>query len=536
MVMTRMRWILLAVAVAIVAVIVLVPFFVNAERFRPMIETRAQKMLGRDVHIGKLSFSVLSGSVSAKDISVADDPHFSQSPFIRAAALDLGVDLKQLIFQKSLRVTSLTLKQPQLTFIQAPDGRWNVSSLGTSTKTTENTSEPTQFLVESLKVKGGTVTIRRGGTQQFRDVGLTASNLSYTTEFPFTFTASPAEGGSFTLDGKAGPMNPNDFSQTPFHSTIKFEKVDLGKLLGPQMGMGGIVTMNGDVTSDGKTVSAKGIVNTERLKLVASGTPAATPIALDYAFDVVPKTLSGVLRRGDVHLRNSTAHVTGNFNARGNTTDLDLKLLATNIPINDIKMILPAIGVSLPAGANLDGGTVSSALSIQGPADRLTISGPLTVNNTTLAGFDMGSKLRAVAALAGINTGKDTRIQSLNTQLRMAPEAVDFSNLDAVISGLGQVTGGGTINQDHTLNIRMVAKLAGGGGVLGQLVKQAGVSGLSTVPFRIQGTTTNPSFIPDVGGMMQSSGQQNASQTPQQQQLNGLGNAIQGIFGKKKKP
>ena len=68
--------------VVIVLLLLIVPFFVNADSFRPMLQSKAQEALGRNVQIGKLDFSLFSGSLSADGITIADDPKFSNAPFI----------------------------------------------------------------------------------------------------------------------------------------------------------------------------------------------------------------------------------------------------------------------------------------------------------------------------------------------------------------------------------------------------------------------------------------------------------------------
>jgi AsmA protein len=47
--------------------------------------------------VGNLHLSLLSGSVAADDLSIADDPSFSQQPFIKAKDLKVGVELIPLI-------------------------------------------------------------------------------------------------------------------------------------------------------------------------------------------------------------------------------------------------------------------------------------------------------------------------------------------------------------------------------------------------------------------------------------------------------
>ena len=87
------RWVKIAAAIAalFVLVIILVPFLVNADSFRPTLENQLSSALGRKITLGHLTFSVLRGSIVASDISIADDPAFSTSPFIEAKSLSIGV-------------------------------------------------------------------------------------------------------------------------------------------------------------------------------------------------------------------------------------------------------------------------------------------------------------------------------------------------------------------------------------------------------------------------------------------------------------
>ena len=71
------------IAVAVIVVILLVlPQLINVNSFRPKVESELTKALGRKVGVGDLSLSILRGRVSAAEISIADDPAFSQVPFL----------------------------------------------------------------------------------------------------------------------------------------------------------------------------------------------------------------------------------------------------------------------------------------------------------------------------------------------------------------------------------------------------------------------------------------------------------------------
>src|ERR1700739_3719356 len=98
--------ILVAVFVLLLLVVLLVPLFVNANTFRPTLETQLSAALGRKVTLGNLSFSIFSGSLVADNISIADDPVFSSKPFIEAKSLHIGVETGPLIFHRQLIVTS----------------------------------------------------------------------------------------------------------------------------------------------------------------------------------------------------------------------------------------------------------------------------------------------------------------------------------------------------------------------------------------------------------------------------------------------
>src|SRR5947199_6190402 len=119
----------IVVAVMLLAVITL-PFLVNVNSFRPRLESELSTALGRDVKVGNLSLSILSGSVAADNLSIADDPAFSSNPFVQAKQLKVGVELIPLIFSKALYVTQLTLDQPQIMLLRSASGKWNFSSLG----------------------------------------------------------------------------------------------------------------------------------------------------------------------------------------------------------------------------------------------------------------------------------------------------------------------------------------------------------------------------------------------------------------------
>jgi AsmA protein len=151
--------------------------------------------------------------------------------------------------------------------------------------------------------------------------------------------------------------------------------------------------------------------------------------------------------------------------------------------------------------------------------------------NSKLAGFDLGSKLSAISALSGANTGSDTSIQNLSTDAQVSPDMIRTENVNLVIPALGELTGAGTISPSGALNYKLTAKLTGGVATgLGQLAGLGGAGG--TIPFMLQGTTSHPMFVPDVQGIL--SNRLKGGVAPGANGQSAI-DALTGLFGKKKK-
>ena len=115
----------------LILIVIAIPFFIDANTFKPKLESELSDALGRQVKVGNLSLSLFSGSVAADNISIADDPQFSKSAFVQAKSLKVGVEMMPLIMSKTLNVTELTLNEPEIALVKSENGeKWNFSSIG----------------------------------------------------------------------------------------------------------------------------------------------------------------------------------------------------------------------------------------------------------------------------------------------------------------------------------------------------------------------------------------------------------------------
>ena len=504
------------VIVVLLLIVIILPFVIDVNRFKPTLETDLTDALGRKVEIGNIGLSIISGSVNVDNLVIADDPAFSHSPFLQAKELKAGVALLPLIFSGKLEVSSFTITEPQVSLLHSPSGTWNFSSLGAAgsqTKTSAPSTSAAAFSVEELKITNGTMvvgTVGAGGkTQTYQDVNLEASDLSYTSQFPFKFSAKTPGDGSVKIDGKAGPINPTDASLTPLSATIDVEHLDLAStgFVDASSGLAGLIDFTGDLASDGQEMTSKGTIKADKIKAVPAGSPSRVPVNVDYDTTYDLKKETGVLQTGDVHIGNALAHLTGSYDTSGATAKLDMKLNGSGMPVADLEGILPAVGVTLPSGAALTSGSLNLSLTITGPVDKLVIAGPVDLSNGKLAGFNLKSKLGALSSFPGLGGaggggGSDTEIQKLSANLHVDPSGTQANDLIVVVPSIGTVTGTANVSASGKLDCKMSAKLAGGiGTVTSALTSFSSSKNSEGIPFTITGTASNPIFLPDVKGM-----------------------------------
>jgi AsmA protein len=532
--MKRILKVLAIVVGILIVILIALPFLINVNAFRPKLESELTEVLGRQVKVGNLSLSLLSGGVAADDISIADDPEFSKSPFVQAKSLTVGVELIPLIFSKTLNVTDLTLNQPEINLVKSENGeKWNFSSLGGKTtgaaqakpaseqKETEKSSAGGNLSVSvaKLNVKDGRLTVSRAGSHErprvYDKVNIVVTGFSFTSSFPFRLTAQLPGGGSLNLGGKAGPVDATDAALTPLDAKVSVERLNLAEsgFIDPATGISGLADLDETLTSDGHQAKTHGTLKATDLKVVQKGSPGGRPVQLTYTVVHNLAKEEGTITQGDIAMGKAVAHLTGTYDSRGKVTAVNLKLIGEAMPVDDLEAMLPALGVVLPPKSQLKGGGLNTNLAISGPVDRLVTTGAVRLENSSLANFDLGSKLASISALGGKKTGNDTTIQNFSSDVRVAPEGTQANNINLTVPAIGVLTGAGTVSPANELAFKMNASV----GEMG-------------IPFMIEGTTSDPKFVPDVKGI--ATGLLQGALKNKQGQQNPL-SGIEGLFKKK---
>ena len=499
-----LRW--LAIAVALLLLIALaLPFLIDANQFRPRLEAALTQALGREVKLGDLKLSIFSGGVAASDLSIADDPSFSKTPFIRAKSLKVGVELQPLIFSKKLNVTGIEIDSPEIALVQSNAGVWNFASLGGKSEPKEPASSPgsmQDLTVKLGKITNGRLSLKTAGEPQLKvleKVNIEVKDFAAGASFPVSLAANIQGGGDVKLDGKAGPINTKDASETPFDVTLKLNKLDIAKagFVRPATGFEGLLSIDGNAALSGHELVLKGAIQAAQLKLAKGGKPATKTVGFDFALNNDLRQRSGALTRGEVHIGKAKAELTGTYRIENNETILHVKLAAPAMEVQELAAMLPALDIVLPRGSSLEGGTASANVTVDGATDKLVSDGTLALQKTRLAGFDLGSNMNTVAQLTGIKISPNTDFDNISATVHAAPAGMRVENISVIAPAIGELSGAGTISPANALNFKMRAKLHTGG-----VLNIVNPSGQTSVPFSIQGTSAEPKFVPDIKGMV----------------------------------
>jgi hypothetical protein len=407
-----------ASVVCLIVLLIAAPYFVSVNHYLPAIESAASSALGRKVTVGGLRVSVIRQTVTADDVSIADDPAFSRSAFLQAKHVKVGVELLPLLFSHRVRVTSLMVVEPQISVLRAVPDKWNFASIGVRPKgaasgppAPDSSNALQGFALVNLKVKNGRLTVgsvaSKAPEQSYEDIDLTAKGVSTVSAFPVEVDLRTSGAGKVTVEGTAGPI---------------------------------------DSKSDSK----------------------------------------------------------GGSNATVESVMVHLKFHATDVPAKGMEGLLSTLNISLPSGAAFQRGSLNADMTVDGALGHLVANGPVSFSDVNVSGFNLSKWVGALAKVSGITDIPYTEIQSMQSDVRIAPDGVALNNLKMVLPNFGTLDGAGTISPSDVLNFKMKAKLNVKKSPIGTLRTVASlgqqVKGDNDLSFRVLGTTSVPLFVPNVAG------------------------------------
>ncbi|HEX4285765.1 MAG TPA: AsmA family protein [Terracidiphilus sp.] len=545
------KWVKIGLGVAIALPLLAaaaIRLFVDANTFRPTIESGLTAALARKVTLGDLRLSLMTGSLVAKDLAIAEDPQFGQSAFFTAKRLRIGVEMKPLLMNRQLVVRSFEVDAPEIHLIRAEDGTWNFSTLshGAATQGTTQLAASADFPVGVITIKDGNATIEKlplqTHPQVYDHLNVQLEHFSLAQGFPFKVSALLPGDGAVAVSGTVGPVNPQDAAATTFDAQLSIDHLDpvVAGYVDPAAGISMIGGLDAHVVSDGVNVTSEGKVHAEHLILRKGGKAAPHAVDVDYRVGHSLKGNRGEVSDLAVQTGAVAVHIKGTYQLAANVPVFDLKLVAQSVPIDGLQALMTAVGVRLPNDAVLKGGTLSATFGIKGSTKDNVIVGSYEMKDTELVGYDLGSKIVGIAALGGIKTGDTTAIDISRADLRITKAGSESTNIYSVLPALGESTGSGTVSAEGALDFHLISKVTSAKGlnkvgvsILTKLNSTSAAdkpSSASGIPINITGTAENPVITADVHGLM--AGNASALRSKGSSILNKTG--LSKIFGKKK--
>ncbi len=534
----RKLWLVLAVVGALVALaLVAAPYFFDAEAQGGILASRLESFLGRKVKLGKIRLSLFPPALRVDDTEIAEALGFTSTAFSTARQLRARVHLLPLL-RGRLEVPSIELEEPTVHLVKNPQGEWNFATLGKTGSaagpaTGPAAAAPAPLEIGELRIRNGTLTVtdlqKRRPRVTLDRIDLTVKNFSRERPFDWEVSARPPgrEDATISAKGRGGPLDPANLAASPAQGEARFENVELAALVPftDQPGLAGVFSSDSKFSSDGKAARVEGTYRVDHLRLSDKTGVAQAPVSgrFQLQYDSVPNRLS--VQQFQLGSGSAVAHTKGRLSFEKGTV-VDLETRVNNAPLSDVARLLPALGVRLPAGSSLSGGTLTGEMSVRGPAQQPFRRGSVSVRKARLANYNVAGQLGSVIRLAGVDTGgKDTIIDEFKTNFQTQRGYTSIRDLLLAIPGMN-VTGEGGFSDAGQLNFQGNATLTRAGSSVGGLLQK--VTGSSnTIPFRVAGTLEHPVFQPDVGKM--------ATQRAEQQP-GGAGKLLKGLgslFGKK---
>ncbi len=473
-----------AAAAGVIALIYLsVPLLLRADRLRTAVAKELSSLTGRRVEIGRLRYSLLRGGLVGEDLTIADDPAFRKAPFLRAKSVDFRTPLWILFASGAPPVSAVTFEDATIVFKEDTAAHWNFSSL------LEHVSKSLpQVNSPAIAVRGGRIAVENSDgweSMALSDPRFDLPSQALRDGATFRLSGSIGSKGTFTADGKAGPVEfEGGMPILPISALISLKGMDLARLNPPgaPASLGGALSLFSSLESDGRIVHLNGQLSATKLRLAQHGSAAGDKLEGVFALHYDLRTGAGVLDSCDFAMTKGSASLTGIYSMGRQAPVVDLTLSINGAAVTQLAQFLPALGFPLPGHASMEGGVLTADIQLQGPVNAPALSGSIEVNDSMMKQFDISPRMSPVEDLNIGDLGDSIEILSWKGRVKSAPPGIALDNLDVAIAGLGELTGHGTIAPDCRLDFTM----SGTRGLTGP-------KGLA-IPFTVQGTCSDPVF------------------------------------------
>ena len=223
--------------VLIVAALLIIPIFVDVQKYKPEIEEQVAKATGRPFSIGgDLKLSLFPWARFAfSDLHLGNPPGFQEKDFVSVKSFDVQVKLFPLLF-KDIQVKRFVIEGPRIILEKAKDGRGNWEGIArgsaeVSPKVPEEKTKPAErkeggklplkaLAVGEFAVTGGSALWLDHATGERRgitDMALQLQDVSLDRPIGVALRAQ-LDGKPLSLEGRIGPLG-----ETPGDRAVPLE-------------------------------------------------------------------------------------------------------------------------------------------------------------------------------------------------------------------------------------------------------------------------------------------------------------------------
>lgn len=451
--MRKLGLIILIIAALILVAALALPRFLDVNRYHGRIQAELEKLLNRTVSLGKMRLSILPLAFRVENAVIGDDPAFPGGrPFAQAEELYVTAALMPLL-HGDIQVQSLDLRKPRIELVRNQEGVWNFASLGRKAaapsapaptgaqpspeqQAQKPVPEPArEFSLSSLRIRDGQVALTDLQERQARAVydHIDLELKDYAPGRPFSIAVAAhlpgKEAQTLELDGRAGPIS-DSLVITPFEAKLKLNQVSLSSLqrflnIEALASTDAVASGEAEVKNESGKLASRGSLKLEQARL--RGVEIGYPITADY--NLSHDLNGGVLRieKGALKLGAAPVSITGAVNTRPTPSQLDLKVSAANISIQEAARLAAALGVAFNPGMKIEG-RLTADIQAQGAATKPALNGSLAAQDLSITGKDLAQPVK----VKGI-------------ELALSPQAIRSNNFSAT-------TGSTTLSVQFTLS------------------------------------------------------------------------------------
>jgi len=123
------RWVMWGGLLAVLAGLLLLPPFINVNRYRNRVAAAISRALGREVTVSGIELKLLPRpGLVLSNFVVAEDPTYGFEPMLHAGTVTAYIRLTSL-WRGRLEIATLNLDSPSLNLVRRSDGHWNLEEL-----------------------------------------------------------------------------------------------------------------------------------------------------------------------------------------------------------------------------------------------------------------------------------------------------------------------------------------------------------------------------------------------------------------------